>query len=382
MARTRVLFFTTRLGGGGAEMQLLHVANRLAREDLDVEVAVCRGGGEYEARLDPSILLHHLAPARVTSSIVGLITAARPLRRLVRERCPALVCAFMDLAILAALAAIPRSDGGPRLVGAVQNTLSAAYGASERRIARIVPPLARRLYPRLDRIIVLSRGAADDLVAMIPAVAPRVRVVHNAGFDDALAARAAAPLPGRDPDARRPLVVACGRLAPQKGYRYLLDAFVDVHRRTGAHLWILGDGPERSALEERIRKLRLDSAVELLGFQTNPLPFMAAADVFVLSSIYEGFGNVLVEAMATGRAVVSTDCPHGPREIITDGQDGLLVAPADAAALARALVQVLDDPQLRDRLGRAARRRAMDFHVDRSAAGYAAVFRELQAAEP
>jgi glycosyltransferase involved in cell wall biosynthesis len=370
MARIRLLCFTTRLGGGGAEMQLVRVVNQLDPDEFETTIAVSRGGGEYEERLARGIQVEALAAPWIRSSFAGLALSAWPLRRLVRARKPDVVCSFMDVAnVVAALAVEP----GPARIACVQNTLSRAYGASERPIARIVPPLVRRTYDRFDHIIALSHGAASDLIANVPAIASRVTVVHNAGVDDAVVARATEPLPGPPPP--RPLIVACGRLAPQKGYTYLLDAFAAIRPTTGAHLWIVGEGPERAALEARIRQLGLDDAVRLIGFQQNPYAYMAAADVFVLSSIYEGFGNVIVEAMAAGVPVVATDCPSGPGEIIHDGEDGLLVPPADPAALAAALLRVLDDRALARRLAAAGRRRADDFHVSRSAAGYAAIFR-------
>lgn len=374
MARLRVLFFTNRLGGGGAEMQLVRVANHLDRADFDVEIAVCRGGGEYEARARPGTPIHHLSPALVRSSTASLLVSGLPLRRLVRKREPDVVCAFMDPANVIAATAIDRSRGSPRVVGCVQNAITKAYAGS---VMAPIPWLARRTYPRLDAIIALSHGVAGDLVGYMPAVAPLVRVIHNAGLDDDVLRGAAAPIDGPAPDAKRPLIVACGRLAHQKGYGYLLDAFARVHRTTAAHLWIVGEGPERRAIEQQLDTLGLRDAVRLLGFQKNPYPYMAAADVFVLSSLYEGFGNVLVEAMACGAAVVSTDCPHGPNEIITDGVDGILVPVADAPALADGMLRVLADPALRARLRDAGRARARSFHVSSIAGAYARAFREL-----
>jgi glycosyltransferase involved in cell wall biosynthesis len=235
----------------------------------------------------------------------------------------------------------------------------------------------RRTYDRFDRVIVLSQGAADDLVAHVPSIASKIRVIYNAGVDDGLAALAAQPIDAVPP---RPLIVACGRLAPQKGYPDLLDAFTGLRRELGAHLWIVGEGPQRAELERTIAARGLGDVVRLLGFQKNPYAYMAAADVFVLSSLYEGFGNVIVEAMATGRPVVSTDGPSGPAEIITDGENGLLVPVSDAPALASAIRRVLTDPALAQRLGAAGRRRADDFHIRTSAAAYADVFREVASA--
>ncbi len=374
--RIRVLFFTNRLGGGGAEMQLLRVANHVDPEEFQVDLALCRRGGDYEPRVATSIGIHHLAPSWIQSSTASILAAGLPLRRLAAELAPDIVCAFMDLANVVAGLAVKRGPNGPRVVGCVQNAISMAYAGSG---AWMVPRLARRTYPRLDRIIALSHGVAGDLARYMPAVEPLITVIHNAGLDDDLMRGATAAIEGPDPGAARPLIVACGRLAHQKGYPYLLDAFADVRRTMNANLWILGEGPDRTAIEQRIAELGLQDSIRLLGFQKNPYPYMAAADVFVLSSLYEGFGNVIVEAMATGCAVVSTDCPHGPNEIITDGVNGLLVPPADARALGGALKRVLSDAALKERLRGSSRGRAQDFHVSKSASAYAEVFRNLVA---
>jgi glycosyltransferase involved in cell wall biosynthesis len=377
VAPTGVLFFTNRLGGGGAEMQALRVANALDPAEFAVDVAVCRAGGEYEKLLVPTASLHHLAPDRVRSSTLGLLAGAIPLRRLVAARKPAIVCSFMDGANAVAALAVKRSSGRPRLIACVQNPLSQELIDPTHPVKRTVFAIVRRTYPRADAIVALAHGVARDLIQHIPAAEHRLTVIHNAGVDARLAARANEPIDDDVGPIPRPLVVACGRLAAQKGYPHLLDAFAMVQRETGAHLWILGDGPDRQALEAQVARLQLSAAVRFLGFRKNPYAFMAKADLFVLSSLYEGFGNVVVEAMAAGAPVVATDCPHGPGEIITDGENGLLVPVADPASLAAAIRRMLGDRALATRLAANGQRRAQDFHVDKIGAEYAALFRRL-----
>jgi len=144
-----------------------------------------------------------------------------------------------------------------------------------------------------------------------------------------------------------------------------------------AVLWILGEGPDRPALEQQIADLSLGDSVRLLGFRDNPYSYMASADLFVLSSIFEGFGNVVAEALACGTAVVATDCPYGPSEIITDGVSGLLVPPRDPAALAEAIVRVLTDPELRSALAQEGKRRSRDFTAETISGQYAKVFEDV-----
>ncbi|MBK1733239.1 hypothetical protein CKO41_15925 [Thiococcus pfennigii] len=136
----------------------------------------------------------------------------------------------------------------------------------------------------------------------------------------------------------------------------LLETFARLRRTRPARLMILGDGPERPALEAQARRLGIDADVALIGFVSDPLPYMAQADLFVLSSRYEGLGNVLVEAMAVGCPVVSTDCPSGPREILEDGHHGPLVPVENAEMLAEAMAEHLDQTRRAEDLEAATRR--------------------------
>jgi len=145
-------------------------------------------------------------------------------------------------------------------------------------------------------------------------------------------------------DGEPPVVLGVGRLVKVKDFRTLIDAFERVRRKRVVRLMILGEGPEKQELASRIRELGLDFDVEMPGFSLNPYSFMRYASVLVLSSRWEGFGNVLVEAMACDTPVVSTDCPGGPREILEGGKHGLLAPVGDAQAMATAIERQLDEP--------------------------------------
>ena len=362
--RAHVLFFTSELGGGGAEKHLVRVASHLDRSRFRVSVAVARGGGSYEAELPADVRLHALGTRRVTA-------AAFPFRALVEREAPDLVCSVMDHANCVALAAgIGRA--GPPVVACVQIPpgIELRRGVRGRAILAVLPSL----YRRAARVVALSRGVEGDLRSLVPGIGPKLELVYNAGYDEAVLRLSREAPEEAPPPGEGPVLVACGRLAPQKAFDVLLRAFRRVRDRGPARLWIVGEGPLRGALEEEARGLGLSADVWFAGFRANPYAYMRAADVFVLSSAYEGFGNVIVEAMAVGTPVVSTDCPHGPSEIIRDGQSGLLAAVGDADALGDAVLRVLGDAHLRARLAAEGEARARDFSAARIAGEYGEVF--------
>ncbi|HEU4885892.1 MAG TPA: glycosyltransferase [Longimicrobium sp.] len=369
-ARVHVLFFTSALGGGGAEKHLVRVANALDRGRFRVSVAVARGGGSYEGELAADVRYHPLPGGRMRS-------AARPLRRLLAAERPDVLCSFMDHANCVALLASRGLAGRPAVVAGVQNPPSAALRSVPAPVRGAIRAGMRALYPRADAVVALSRGVGDELQRMIPGLAGRVSVIPNAGMDE----DAPPPLaPATRPAGEDPVLVACGRLVPQKAYPVLLRALARVRERVPARLRILGEGPLRDELGALAASLGVDGAVSFEGFRPDPAAYMAEADVFVLSSEYEGFGNVIVEAMAAGAPVVATDCPYGPGEILEGGRHGVLVPPGDPEALAAALLRVLGDPALRERLRAAGRERARAFAPSAVAERYGRLFHDVLAA--
>ena len=208
-----------------------------------------------------------------------------------------------------------------------------------------------------ERIVAVSTGVAEDLVRQVSRIAGRVRVVPNPVHHEDIAAMAVTA-PDHpwfdDPDV--PVILSAGRLVGQKDFATPIRAFAEVVKSRPARLAILGEGRERDALAALVRELGIGHAVGLPGFVVNPFAWMARARVFAVSSIDEGLSMVLIEAMACGTAVVSTDCPHGPREVLEDGKWEPLVPVGDPGALAAAILETLSDPLPPDLL--AARSRA------------------------
>jgi glycosyltransferase involved in cell wall biosynthesis len=225
----------------------------------------------------------------------------------------------------------------------------------------------RKAYPGANAIVCVSAGVAEDLAHHSGIPSTQLTVIHNPIVTPRLLA-AAREDPGHPwfQAGQPPVILGAGRLTRQKDFSTLIRAFALLAPGTDCRLAIIGEGGERDNLERMVQKLELGGRVDLPGFAPNPMSYMARASLFVLSSAWEGFGNVLVEAMAAGTSVVSTDCPSGPREILLDGALGPLVPPGDPAALAEAIQIALERPTDSEAL----RQRADDFRVEVAAERY------------
>jgi glycosyltransferase involved in cell wall biosynthesis len=274
----------------------------------------------------------------------------------IRRTRPAIVLATMRVPSLAAAACGRLFPNTSVVLWAQSHVARAVAGHRLRAYRLLVPRLVRRLYPRVQGIIAVSEGVKENLVQGFGVRPERVRVIPNPLEIQHVRALAAQE-PSRALDWSVPTVVAVGRLTSQKGFTYLLEAFARVAKARAVRLLIVGDGRDRAALWRQAQILGIQDRVVLCGFQANPFAYVARSSVFVLSSLWEGFPFVLMEAMACGVPVVSTDCPSGPSELVTDGESGLLVPPADPAALARAVDRLLSDPALAGTLVESAFRR-------------------------
>jgi glycosyltransferase involved in cell wall biosynthesis len=240
---------------------------------------------------------------------------------------------------------------------------------------RLLPFLYRIIWTWADAVVAVSRGAADGMASLTGIPRRHIEVIYNPvltqTFDALYAADVCHPffeLP------QIPVFVAIGRLVWPKNFEMAIESFAAFRRKENGRLLIIGDGPLRLELEQRCVELGVAEEVDFLGFQPNVIAYMRRASALILSSVYEGFGNVLIEAMAAGTPVISTDCPHGPRELLCNGRFGTLVPVGDTGALTDAMTNALSTSS--DMLER-ARIWASAF-TDATAAGhYAALFNRL-----
>jgi glycosyltransferase involved in cell wall biosynthesis len=296
------------------------------------------------------------------------------LARYLRGARPALLLSSASHVNLTALRAHRLAGDSSALVLRASNAIekpSARGGgnASRSKLAQI-----RRLYPRADAIVAVSHSVAESLSDLAFGLRDRIQTVYNPSWHPGLLEKAAAPIdhPWFAPGAA-PVILAAGRLSAQKDFPTLIRAFARVREKTAARLMILGSSdkaPRREQLLELAKQLSVAEDFALPGFVDNPHPYMARSAVFVLSSIWEGLPGVLIEAMASGCPVVSTDCPGGAREILEDGRFGPLVPARDPDSLATAILEVLEKPPA----ARQLRERAEFFGADRAVEGYLSVF--------
>ena len=363
------------LSVGGAEKVAVELANGLAVQGWTVRLLVMAATGPLVAAIDPGVELVDLASA----SFRRLVPA---LARQFNDRKPDLVLTTLYGVGLATMAARIISRHKPRVVIGAHNSLRAKVCRPDNRKDKyLLAPLSRLLFPRADGIIAVSQGVADELQAMLKLDPKKVRVIYNPVVSPQLIARAEEPLehPWMGDPATRAFktLLWTGRMVEQKGLDTLLQSFALVVQRRDRRLILVGDGPLRSDLEMLAASLGIASQVDFVGFDDNPSRYMAHADLFVLSSRWEGLGNVLIEAMACGCPVVSTDCDYGPAEILAGETYGLLARVNDPASLAEAIARSLD-VNVPSRCDDASlKARSLDFTIERAVELYAAAFSEI-----
>lgn len=390
---THIALFMSLLAGGGVQRSMLKLAAALAANGHRVDLVVCRANtrepeqvvptgvrlimlraapsawGRLSAlRADPDglrvLLRPVLIPLKASSKLRYLPDLARYLRR---ER-PQVLLSAMTQPNLIALWARRLAGVSSRVVVSEHNMLSSYvdhYGPKWR--WRYLPPLIRRTYAFADAVVTVSQAVADDLVATVGISCQRITPIPNPGVIPELAQQPRAPLdhPWLVPGAPA-LLIGVGRLVPQKDFATLLRAFAKVRAARPARLMILGEGPDRAALQQLARELGIADAVAFPGWVEDPLLYMAQARVLVLSSRWEGLPGVLIEALASGCPIVATDAPGGAAEILDHGAYGKLVPVGDAPAMAAAILATLECPPDGERL----KARAGEFSIERAVQRY------------
>jgi glycosyltransferase involved in cell wall biosynthesis len=364
-----VVIYMHDLAGGGVERQSLIIAEEFRRHGLEVTLLLHRADGPLMSSVPAGLRVVGLKSTRTLHDIPYLA-------RFLHQEKPDILLANLDLNNIAALLAKGLALSGTKVVICQHNPISSSFGMNESWMYRFVGPAYRMLSPLISQAVAVSSGVAAELTGLSRLRTDKVTTIHNpvVGEDFPTRCNEMVHHPWFD-QPEGPVLVTAGRLVGHKDHDTLLRALAIHRRRHNSRLLILGSGPLRAALDAQVEALGLQDAVDFLGFQPNILPYVRRADAFVLSSVCEGFGNVLVEALGCGTPVVSTRCAHGPAEILADGEYGLLVEPGDAAALSEALDQV---PTLRQQFpADLLRERATQFSYAACASRYIGLFKRL-----
>lgn len=356
----RLAVFAAFSGMGGVEKMIGNLLDEFARRKVNVDLLPIVRKPDHMPRVAGGVRIVELG-TRHTALAVPAIS------RYLRRNRPDVLLAVRDRGIRSAVLARTLAGTDTALVGNLHTNLSASLTNRPAPVRWWRRRSVQTCYRRLERIIAVSEGVAADtrLLAHLPE--DRVVAIPNPVLTENFPAQAGQPIPaGIDIGNGSPLIVGSGRLTGQKDFATLIRAFARVRAQRQCRLLILGEGGMRPQLEALAAQLGLDGSVSLPGFLPNPYPVMAAASLFVLSSRWEGSGNVITEALALGVPVVSTDCPSGPAEILRHGRYGRLVAVGDEEKLAEAMMESLDKPLPAETL----RSAVAEFTVQRSAARY------------
>lgn len=331
----KLAIFVPSLEGGGAQKLMVNLAQGFVEHGYDTDLVLTQAQGPFLPEVPKSVRIVDLKVPRVISSLPSLVSYLR------QEQPQAMLCA-LNYANIVALWARRLAGVSTKVMVTEHNTLSLSVEHTSNWRQQLIPLLIKRFYPWADSIVTVSQGVAQDLVQVTQLPSDLIKTIYNPVVTPELHQQAQAPL--EHPwfqDEQIPVILAAGRLRPQKDFATLIRAFAQVRRNHSARLLILGEGPQRLNLETLVRELGLEKDVSLPGFVVNPYAYMARACVFVLSSQWEGLGDVLIEALSCGTPVIATDCPHGPREILEDGKYGQLVPVGDVLALAQAMEKAL-----------------------------------------
>lgn len=325
-------------GQGGVERMVCHVAGGFAAAGFEVDMLLIKAKGEHLKHIPKSVNVIKLKAQHNLTSLPEVT-------HYFREHNPDAMLAAKHRAIKIAALARRLSGSQARLVGRLGTTVSGALAGQGRIRKWLWYASMRKHYQSVDKLVAVSRGVADDVIAITGLPQQRVVVINNPVVVPGIHEKAREPvdhawLQNKD----MPVILGAGRLTRQKDFSTLLDALVLVLKKQAVRLLILGEGKLRGDLTEKIQALGLQQHVDMPGFAGNPYAYMAKCDLFVLSSRWEGSPNVLKEALAVGIPVVSTDCPSGPKEILQDGKYGPLVEMGDATGLAAAILTTLAAP--------------------------------------
>lgn len=370
--KQKVTFFLTGLFGGGGERVILDLAHGLARAGTPVDIVVMQKKGAFSEQVGREVNLVDLSCSRVSQSIPRL---ARYLRR---ER-PRAVIATSEHAHVALVLARMLSFTHPKVILRIGIAFSVVFKRYKKLRDKMLAFFAPVIYRRADAIVCVSKGIAADFMEEVGVAENKLHIIYNPKPIEEIRKKAETHID--HPwlaDKNMPVVLGIGRLREQKDFATLIKAVARARTDIpNLHLIILGEGEERDTLLEVAQKEGIADVVDMLGFVENPYAYLKRADVFVLSSLWEGLPNALIEALIVGTPVIATDCPYGPREILApdlnidekevekkmQGTYGMLVPTGNVDEMQSSIVEMVKSEEVKEKYKAAGSSRAEDFGI-------------------
>ncbi len=338
MDKQKIAIYISFSGEGGVERMVSNLIHEFVRKGHPVDLLLIKARGEHLKRLPSSVNIIKLG------SDHSYLTLG-PLASYLKKEQPKALLAVKHRAIVVAVLARMLAGTSTRLVGRLGTNLSQALEGKSAVRKWIWHKPMQWLYPKMDLIIPVSEGVLEDVSQITGLGRDKLQVIRNPVITPQMTSLAEEPID--HPwfgDGESPIILGAGRFTRQKDFITLIKAFAQVHKQRPCRLVLLGHGQLQQQYQSLAEELGVAEDLSMPGFAKNPYPYMKQADLFVLSSAWEGSPNVLSEALAQGTAVVATDCPSGPREVLDGGKIAPLVAVGDVEGMAQAILQALDNP--------------------------------------
>lgn len=336
----KLTLFIQNFSDGGAQHMIVNTANEFAKRGHDVDLLVVNGNGPHIDKVEKDVHLVNLGKRRSLAALWGL-------SRYIRTRQPDIfLSAMTHTNIVSVMARFLAPFSSTRLILTERTLLSMHIRETPRLQEKFFLAGVKFFYRFADKVIGISRGVAEDIQSLARLKPHQVGYIYNPVITSAMQAQLRETSSDLMPEKKDGafLIVTSGRLSYEKDQETLLKAFEKLRHTHNAKLVILGDGPLRADLERQVEELGIQNHVVFAGFVPNSLAYMKQADLFVITSLYEGFCNVIVEALLCGLSVVSTNAPSGPPEILEEGKYGLLAPVGNSNAIAQAMAQALKEP--------------------------------------
>lgn len=356
MSDTDISIYLPNLTAGGAERVMLTCANGLAKRGYDIDLVLANLKGGFKSDVADSVRIVNMDVPKIP--LLPSINTFPSVYRYLSRTEPEMIISSMNHINVILLLAWKLAPTSSNITVVEHNTPRELMRGSIKN--KLIYKLATLEYPWADEIVGVSNGVVTDLSEIVGVPTEDIHTIHNPVVTDELEAKSV-----EDPDhvwfdSDVPVILSVGRLSEQKNQDLLIKSFAKIRKQRPAKLILVGQGEREAELEALIERYGIGEDVEIINWVDNVYAYMGHADVFALTSKWEGLPTVLIEALACGCPVVSTDCPSGPREILRSGEYGTLVESYDPDRMADGILQQLNDPLPEAKL----RDRGADFTVD------------------